>query len=117
RDIEATGRVPGVVDRHDVWMLERDGELCLPSEAFAEALVERQLRRDELQRDRPLQAQGVGPGAGAHAAVTDLLLDPIAEELGAHLDLGLRDRASLGHPLGPERRGGAPHAPAPSAKT
>src|SRR5262245_25246849 len=61
REVEATGHVTGVVDRYDVWMLERHGELCLPSEALAEALVERQLRRDELQRHRPLQAQVVRP--------------------------------------------------------
>src|SRR5206468_3625882 len=104
REVEATGHVAGVVDRHDVWMLERDGELGLPGEAFAEALVERQLRRDELQRHRPLQAQVVGPVDDAHAAVADLLLDPIAEELSADLDLSLRDRAWLGHPLGLKRR-------------
>lgn len=85
-------------------MLERDGELCLPGEAFAEPFVERQLGRDELQRHRPLQAQVVGLVDDAHAAVTDLLLDPISEELRAHLDLGLRDRPRLGHPLGLERR-------------
>ena len=42
----------------------------------------------ELQRDRPLQAQVVGPVDDAHAAPTDQLLDPIADELGADLDLG-----------------------------
>jgi hypothetical protein len=108
REVEATGDVTGVVDRHDVWMLERNGELCLPGEAFAEAFVECQLGRDELQRHSPLQAQVVGPVDDAHPAAADLLLDAIADELGARLNLGLRDRPRLGNSFGVERRKVAP---------
>ena len=70
-------------------MLERHGELRLAGEALVEALVERELGRDELQRDRPLQPQVVGAIDDAHPAPADQLLDPVAEEVGSDLDLGL----------------------------
>ena len=90
REVEATVDVACVVDRHDVRVLERHGELRLAREAFAEALIERQLGRHELQRDRPFQPQVVGAVDDAHAAAADQLLDPIADEVGADLDLGGR---------------------------
>ena len=90
RQVEATVDVACVVDRHDVRVLERHGELRLAGEAVVEALIEGQLRRDELQRDGPLQPQVVGPVDDAHAALADQLLDSIAEKVGSDLDLGGR---------------------------
>jgi hypothetical protein len=89
RQVEATVHIACVVDRHHVRVLERHGELRLAGEAGVEALVEGQLGRDELQRDSPFQPQVVGSEDHAHAALTDQLLDPIAEELGSGLDLGV----------------------------
>jgi len=55
REVEATVDIARVVDRHHVRVLERHRELRLAREAFAEALIQRQLRRHELQRHRPFQ--------------------------------------------------------------
>ena len=89
REVEAAVDVARVVDRHDVRVLERHGELRLAREALAEALVERQLGRHQLQRDRPLQPQVVGAVDDAHPTAADQLVDPIADELGADPDLCL----------------------------
>ena len=89
REVEAAVDVAGVVDRNDVRVLERHRELRLAREALVEALVERELGRDQLQRDRSLQAQVVGAVDDAHPAPADQLLDAIAEEVGSDLDLGL----------------------------
>ena len=70
-------------------MLQRHRELRLAGEAFLEALVERELRGDELQRHRPLQTQVVGAIDDPHPAPADKLLDPVAEEIGSDLDLCL----------------------------
>ena len=70
-------------------MLERHRDLRLAGEAFLEALVERELRGDELERHRPLQTQVVGAIDDPHPAPADKLLDPVAEEIGSNLDLGL----------------------------
>jgi len=71
-------------------VLERHHELRLAGEALAELLVAREGRRDELQRNRPLQPQVVGPVHHPHPATADQLLDPIAEEVAADAD-GLVD--------------------------
>ena len=89
REVEATVDVAGVVDRHNVRVLERHGELRLAREALAEALIQRQLGRHQLQRDRPFQPQVEGAVDDAHPAAADQLVDPIADELGADPDLCL----------------------------
>src|SRR5262249_38548489 len=111
RQVEAPRNLARVVDGHDVRMLDRHRELRLPGEALAEALVERELRRDELERDRALEAEIVGPVHDAHPALADQLLDPVADEVGSDLDLGLRDGTWLsdllrlqGRELAPETR-------------
>ena len=52
-------------------MLERGGDLRLALEALAEGLVPAQLRREELQRDRALQADVLRAVHDAHAPVPD----------------------------------------------
>ena len=86
REIDAAVDVARVVDRDDVRVLERHHELRLAREALAEAIVARQGRRDELERNRPLQAQVVRPVDDAHPAAADQLLDPVAEEVGADVN-------------------------------
>ena len=109
-EVEATGHVTGVVDRHDVWMLERDGELCLPGEAFAEAFVERQLGRQQLQRNGPFQPQVEGTIDDAHPTSADQLVDPISDELRADPDLGPSDHGIRCPPASRLRRGQRPPA-------
>src|SRR4029450_11904586 len=75
RKVEATVDLPCVVNRYDVWMLERHCKLRLPGEALAEALIERELRRDELERHGSLQPEVVGAIDDAHGAAADTLLD------------------------------------------
>jgi hypothetical protein len=77
------------VHRHDVRVLEGHREFRLSDEAGAEALVERKVGRHELQRHRALQSQVVGTVDDAHAAPPDQLLDPVAEEVGSDLNLGV----------------------------
>ena len=89
REVETAVDVACVVDRHHVRVLERHGELRLAREALAEALIERQLGRHQLQRDRPLQPQVEGAVDDAHPTAADQLVDPIADELGADPDLCL----------------------------
>ena len=89
RQEETAVDVPGVVDRNDVRMLERHRELRLTGEALVEALVQRELGRDELERNRSLQTQVVRAIDDPHPAPADDLLDPVAEEVGSDLDLGL----------------------------
>src|SRR5262245_45779425 len=104
REVEAPGDLAGVVHRHNVRMLERHSKLRLPREALAEAFVDSELGRHELERDRSLQPQVVGAEDDAHPAVSDLLLDPIAEKLGPNLHLRRRGRERLGDPRRLERR-------------
>jgi hypothetical protein len=89
REVEAAVDVASVVDRYDIRVLEGHRNLRLARETVPEAIVERQLGRDELQRNGSLQPQVVGSVDDAHPAPADHLLDPIAEELGSNLDLGL----------------------------
>src|SRR5262249_14584104 len=86
REVQTAVDVAGVVDRNHIRMLQRHDQLGLACEAFAEALVERKRRRDELHGNRPLQAKVVCPEDHAHAAAADQFLDPVAEEVGADVD-------------------------------
>ena len=103
REVEATVDVACVVDRHDVWVLERHGEFRLAREALAETLIERQLRRHQLQRDCPFQPQVVGAVHDAHSTAADQLVDPVADELGADPDLCLNAHG-ISPPPGPSLR-------------
>ena len=89
REVEATVDVACVVDRHHVRVLERHREFRLAREALAEALIQRQLGRHQLQRDCPFQPQVVGAVDDAHPTAADQLVDPVADELGADPDLCL----------------------------
>ena len=91
REVQAAVDLAGAVDRHDVRMLERRCELGFAQEAVVEALVEREIGRDELQRDGSLQPQVERAVDDAHPAAADLRLDPVAEELVA--DQNVRHRA------------------------
>ena len=64
---EVLGR-PGLVDRDDVRMVDRRGQLRLAQEAVAERLVLGEAGGEQLERDPPLQPQILGQVDDAHAA-------------------------------------------------
>jgi hypothetical protein len=64
-------------------MVERGRELGLAQEPLPEARVGRQLGRDELQGDPPLQPQVLGQVDDAHPAAAKHALDPVAGEFRA----------------------------------
>ena len=74
---------PGLVDRDDVRMVDRRGQLRLAQEAVTERLVLGEARSQQLERDLPLEPQILGQVDDAHAAQAQQRLDPIAGELGA----------------------------------
>jgi len=76
------------VDRHDVRMVERGGQLRLPQEALPEAAVLRELRRDHFQRHLARELFFLGPVDGAHAAAADQRLDPVAGDGAAQQRVG-----------------------------
>ncbi len=84
--VQPAVELPGVVNRHDVWMLERHRELGLPREPLAEAFVGGELGRHHLQRHDPLQTEVARTVDDAHAALTDQLLGAVAEEVVADWD-------------------------------
>jgi hypothetical protein len=88
-EVDPAVDVPSVIDRHHVRVLERHRDLRLARETLVEALVEREVRGDELQRDRPLEPQVIGAVDDSHSAPSDELLDAVAEELRADLKLGM----------------------------
>ena len=74
---------PGLVDRHDVRVVDRRGQLRLAQEAVTERLVLGEPGSQQLQRDTPLEPQILGQVDDAHAAPAQRRLDPVAGELGA----------------------------------
>ena len=90
RDVEQTGRVADFVHRDHVGVLDRSCDLAFMLEAAAELGVVGELRRDDLQRDRPRGPQLPGPVHDAHAATAGDALDHEAAELcpGAELPGG-----------------------------
>src|SRR5215208_25208 len=79
-EVELSVVLPRLVDGDHVRMVERRGEARLAEETGAEALVLRQLRRDQLERHGALERQVCRPVDDAHAAATDQRLDPVAGE-------------------------------------
>ena len=92
RHVEPVALLPGVVDRHDVRMLERGGDPALALEAGAELVVPGDARRDQLQRDPAIERQIGRPIHDAHAAAAGDGLDAMTGELRAHPELGCRSR-------------------------
>ena len=71
-----------VVDRHDVRVVDRSGELRFAEEPVAEPLAVRELGREQLERHLASEPDVLGEVDHAHAAPPDHALDPVATELG-----------------------------------
>ena len=79
---EVVGR-PSLVDRDDVRMVDRSGQLGLAQEAVTERFVLGEAGSQQLERNPPLEPQILGQVDDAHAAPAQQRLDPVAGELGA----------------------------------
>ena len=74
---------PSLIDRDDVRMIDRRGQLRLAQEAVTERLVLGEAGSEQLERNPPLEPQILGQVDDAHAAQAEQRHDPIAGELGA----------------------------------
>ncbi len=83
-DEEATLRLARLVDRHDVGMVEGRREARLAQQALAEALIPGEIRAEDLERNRPVEARVAGEVDLAHAAAADQLLDLVGTEHPVH---------------------------------
>jgi hypothetical protein len=80
RQVQAPLVLARLVDRDDVRVVERGGELRLLEERPPEYLVLSQLPSNQLERNRALEPQVGGPVHDAHPAAPDHRFDPIAGE-------------------------------------
>ena len=86
REVElAAACLAGRVDGEDPGMIERGREARLAQEALAERAIVRQLGRDQLQRDGPVERELGRPVDDPHAAAADDTVDPVAGQLGSEL--------------------------------
>ena len=69
-----------VYDLHEVRMVERGRGLGLVHEPLLILLRTHRPRREELERHRALQAEVLGPVDDAHAALAELLDDPVVRD-------------------------------------
>ena len=90
----------GLVDRDDVWVIERRCDPRLPQEAFAKPLVLGELRSDHFERNLAPEPLLVGTVDRAHPPTPDEGLDPVAGDRRSGRQLGARDvahQASVRH--------------------
>ena len=74
---------PSLVDRDDVRMVDRRGQLRLAQEPVTERLVLGEARSEQLEGNLPLEPQILGQVDDAHATDAQQRLDPVAGKLGA----------------------------------
>ena len=121
RDEQVVVGLTRLVERDDVRMVDRGGDLPLALEALAEGDVGRVRGGDELQRDRPAQRELGGAEHDAHAAAAGDLVDPVSGELRTWGECGggggdtRNDAGTVGGYSTPEfgcvRARGSPRAP------
>ena len=81
----AAACLAGRVDREDAGMIERGCKARLAQEALAEGAIIRELGRDQLQRDVPVERELGCAVDDPHAAAPDDTVDPVAGQLGSEL--------------------------------
>ena len=77
RDVGPALVLAGLVDRADVWVVERGGGLGLAQEPRARRRIGRQVVGQELQRDRAAKPDVLGAVDDAHPAAAQLAEDPV----------------------------------------
>jgi hypothetical protein len=100
-DVEHALRLPRVVDRDHVLVVDARGHARLPQEALAEAIVLGKLGREDLERHLAVHAQVLGQIDDGHPAPRDERLDPVAGKFGA-------DAGQITHPGAAPSRGERP---------
>ena len=80
-DVQHAVALPGGEDRDDVRMVHRGRGPRLTDEPLTERLVRAQRRGQQLQRHVPAQLDVAGTVNEGHAALADLLLEPVAGHL------------------------------------
>ena len=75
--------VADLVDRRDVWMIERTSGPRLSQQAGRGVWTARGLRVQKLQRDSPLESRILREIDRAHAARADVADDPVVGDAGA----------------------------------
>ena len=95
RDEERPLGLAGVVDGHDVGMVEARREPRLPNEAVAEGVVVGEAGRQHLERDRPLESGIEGPEDLSHPTTPDQPLHRVAGDARGGRVVGLAHRAIL----------------------
>ena len=83
RDVQLTSRLARVIDRDDVRVIDRRRHPRLVQKPLSKPLVLCQIRRNQLQRNRTIQRNVVGPIHDTHPATADQRLDPVAGDLRA----------------------------------
>ena len=81
RDVQHPVRVAGVMDGNDARMLDRRRLPRLAQEPSPVLTVLRELGREQLERDVPVEPRIERPVDDAHPAGTDDLLDPVGRDL------------------------------------
>ena len=84
-DEQDVARPAGLVDRDDVRVVDRRGQLRLAQEPVAERFIAGEALGEQLESDPPLEPEVLGQVDDAHAAPAQQRLDPVAGELGADL--------------------------------
>ena len=87
-DEEHAVLVAGIEDGDDVRVVDRGRDPRLAPKALAEALLPGVLGEDELEGDRALERELLGPVDDPHVSVADHLLDAAPREDGAQRELG-----------------------------
>ena len=81
----ANGVLPDLVDRNDVGVAERRSRLGLQDESPDPFLVPDQVRRQDFQRDVPLEAEVLGEIHLTHPARAERTHDAIVGDVGSWL--------------------------------
>ena len=76
----AAGVLPDVVDRADVWMIQRRGGAGLALEPFDSAGIPRQFFGEEFQRDGASEPRVFGQVDHSHATLTQFLQDAVVRD-------------------------------------
>ncbi len=110
RDVGDPARLPGVVDRDDVRVVDPGHELRLADEPLPEVAVLGQLGRERLQRGLAAEQRVRGLVDEPHAAAAEEALDAVRAELAARLEV-LDHRAADPRGVGEYRRCRPPRRP------